>query len=93
MSAEQQKRLISLMKIRADKRNQISYTARLAIFKLQNLALIESYDEIKARELARIYGGAVAALTLLDIEFASQVRRMLTPQQRQALQSSLRSGR
>jgi Spy/CpxP family protein refolding chaperone len=68
-------------------------SARLALIRLHQLAVDERYDETRARQLAHVYSSASTALTLLDIQFASQLRHILTPQQRKALQSNIKNKR
>lgn len=93
MSDEQQKQLFDLMKNQASDRHQIKQAARQAFIRLQRLAIAEHYDHAEARELAHTYGRALAELTLLNIQLASQVHDLLTPVQRQALQNIFENAR
>jgi Spy/CpxP family protein refolding chaperone len=89
MSEDQQKQLFALIKNQAGDRRQVEQAARQALIKLQQLAIADNYDHAEAKRLADSYGSALAELTLLNIQLASQVRDLLTAVQLQALQNTM----
>jgi hypothetical protein len=76
-----QKILLELMENQADDRYAIRNTARLALKNLQRLAVSDEYNQYTAKELAMIYGNAVAELAYLDIQLAVQLRSKLGEKQ------------
>jgi Spy/CpxP family protein refolding chaperone len=86
ISNKQQKILFELMKHQSKDRQEIRMTAHLALKNLQRLAVSESYDQFAAKELALIYGHALADLAYLDIQLAVRFRSVLTEYQLKALQ-------
>jgi hypothetical protein len=89
MSGEQQHWLLSQMENQADYRRKIKQTAFLALTELQQLAIDEEFDPARAKQLAEIYGMALAKLTLLNIHLASKLRTVLSPSQRKILEDSI----
>jgi hypothetical protein len=89
MSGEQQYWLLSQMENQAGYRRKIKRTAFLALTELQQLAIDEEFDPTRAKQLAEIYGMALAKLTLMNIHLASKLRTILSPSQRKTLEDSI----
>jgi Spy/CpxP family protein refolding chaperone len=83
---EQQEILFNLMKTQAEDRYAIRKTARLALINLQRFVASGSYNQSTAKELAIIYGKAMAELAYLDIQLAVQFRNILSEKQQKSLQ-------
>jgi hypothetical protein len=89
MSNVQQEILFELMKSQANDRLEFRKTARLALINLQRLAISDGYSPSNAKELAMIYGHALAELAYLDIQLAVRFRNMLSEAQLKALQDKI----
>jgi Spy/CpxP family protein refolding chaperone len=89
ISNKQQDILLALMKSQAEDRQEIRRIARLALINLQRLAVSERYDQSAAKELALIYGHALAELTYLDIQLAVRFRSVLSEAQLKSLQDKI----
>jgi hypothetical protein len=89
VSSVQQEILLKLMKSQAEDRYAIRNTARLALKNLQQLAVSNEYNQSTAKELALIYGKAVAQLAYLDIQLAVRFRNKLSEAQLKALQEKI----
>jgi hypothetical protein len=89
MSDEQHYWLLSKMEDQAGYRRKIKKTAFLALTELQQLAIEKEFDPNKAKQLAEIYGMALAKLTLLNIQLASRLKTILSPSQRKILEDSI----
>jgi hypothetical protein len=78
--------LFELMESQAEDRQEIRKTARLALINLQQLAASDRYNQSTAKELAMIYGSAMAKLAYLDIQLAVEFRNILSKKQLKEMQ-------
>jgi Spy/CpxP family protein refolding chaperone len=89
ISDKQRDILFELMKSQVEDRQEIRKTARLALINLQRLAVSEGYDQSAAKELALIYGHALAELAYLDIQLAVRFRSVLSEAQLKSLKDKI----
>jgi Spy/CpxP family protein refolding chaperone len=89
MATEEQEILLDLMRSQAEDRYEIKKKARQALINIQRFAVSDGYDQYTAKELAMIYGKAMAELAYLDIQLAVRFRNILSEKQLKAMQDNI----
>jgi Spy/CpxP family protein refolding chaperone len=85
LSADQQARLLALMRKQAAQEREQFHSAFQALEALRQPSALAKFNSEKARTLANTYGQAVAQVVLIHAEFDARVQTLLSPEQRQEL--------
>lgn len=85
LSAEQRDRIFELRHAQEPRQREQMKQLRASREALHDLARSDSFDAAQARALADQHAKAVSEMAMARAEFASKLRALLTPEQRQTL--------